>query len=82
MTDDIKSGPLPGATGCPDLPAGGMPGSGAADTGKPGAGGGGVQPVPNPSGIPGKPHTGESEDKGDLAPSPDQALNDIKKGSR
>jgi len=41
-----------------------------------------VQPVPNPSGVPGKPHTGEGEDKGDLAPGPDQALNDIKKGSR
>jgi hypothetical protein len=41
-----------------------------------------VQPIPNPSGIPGKPAAGESEDKCDLARSPDQALNDIKKGSR
>ena len=78
MTDDIKSGPLPGATGSRDIPSRGIPG----DTGRPGAGGGGVQPIPNPSGIPGKPAAGEGEDKGDLAPGPDQTLNDIKKGSR
>ncbi len=82
MTDDVKSGPLPGATGGPDIPSGGIPGTGATDTGQPGYGSGGVQPVPNPSGIPGKPGAGEGEDKGDLAPSPDQALDDIKKGSR
>ena len=82
MTEDVKTGPIPGATGGHDIPAGGIPGSGGIDTGKPGFGSGGVQPVPNPSGIPGKQHTGEGENKGDLAPSPDQALNDIKKGSR
>lgn len=82
MADTSKSGPLPGATGGPDMPAGGIPGTGAADAGRPGPGAGGVQPVPNQSGIPGKRHSGEGEDKGDLAPSPDQALNDIKKGSR
>jgi hypothetical protein len=81
MADDVKTGPLPGATGGPDIPAGGIPG-GATDTGKPGYGGGGVRPVRNPSGIPGKPHSSEGEDKGDLAPSLDQALKDIKKGSR
>jgi hypothetical protein len=79
MTDDIKSGPLPGATGGRDIPSRGIPGGG--DTGRPGAGGG-VQPIPNPSGIPSKPTAGEGEDKGDLAPGPDQTLNDIKKGSR
>ncbi|MGB9166167.1 MAG: hypothetical protein WCC41_17270 [Rhodomicrobium sp.] len=41
-----------------------------------------MQPIPNPSGIPGKAAAGEGEDKGDLAPGPDQTLNDIKKGSR
>ena len=82
MTDDVKTGPLPGAAGGPDIRTGGIPGSGGIDTGKPGHGSGGVQPVPNPSGIPGKPHSGEGEDKGDLAPGRDQALNDIKKGSR
>ena len=82
MTVEPKSTPLPGATGGPDIPTGGIPGTGATDTGKPGYGSGGVQPVPNPSGIPGKSRAGEGEDKGDLAPSPDQALDDIKKGSR
>jgi hypothetical protein len=82
MTDITKPGPLPDATVGPDIPTGGIPGGGGIDTGKPGYGSGGVQPVPNPSGIPGKPHTGEGEDMGDLAPGPDQALNDIKKGSR
>lgn len=82
MTDDVRSVPLPGAIGGHDIPPGGIPGSSGIDTGRPGDGSGGVQPVPNPSGIPGKPPTGEGEDKGDLAPSPDQALNDIKKGSR
>ncbi len=82
MTDITKTGPFPGATGGPDIQIGGTPGSGSTDAGKPGYGSGGVQPVPNPSGIPGKPPTGEGEDKGDLAPGPDQALNDIKKGSR
>ena len=82
MTDDVKTGPLPGAAGGHDIPAGGIPGSGGIDAGKPGYGSGGVQPVPNPSGIPGKSRAGEGEDKGDLAPSPDQALDDIKKGSR
>ncbi len=82
MTDDVKTVPLPGATGGHDIPAGGIPGSGGIDAGKPGQGSGGVQPVPNPSGIPGRPRAGEGEDKGDLAPSPDQALDDIKKGSR
>ena len=82
MTDDVKTGPLPNATGGPDIPSRGIPGGGATDAGRPGAGGGGVQPIPNPSGIPGKPAAGESEDKGDVAPSPDQTLNDIKKGSR
>ena len=81
MTANVKTGPRPGATGGPDIPTGGIPGGGATDTGRQGAGGG-VQPVPNPSGIPGKGRTGEGEDKGDLAPSADQALNDIKKGSR
>ena len=81
MTDDVKTGPLPNATGGSDIPSRGMPGGGATDTGRPGAGGG-VQPIPNPSGIPGKPAAGEGEDKGDLAPGPDQTLNDIKKGSR
>jgi hypothetical protein len=55
---------------------------GATETGKPGGGSGSVQPCLNPSGIPDKPHSREGEDKGDLAPSRDQALNDIKKGSR
>ncbi len=82
MTDDVKTVPLPGGTSGHDIPAGGIPGSGGIDTGKPGHGGGGVQPVPNPSGIPGRSRAGEGEDKGDLAPSPDQALDDIKKGSR
>ena len=82
MTDDVKTGPLPGATGAPDIPVGGIPGGSGIDTGKPGYGSGGVQPVPNPSGIPGKPRAGEGEDKGDLAPSPNGTLNDIKKGSR
>ncbi|MGB7915696.1 MAG: hypothetical protein WCF79_10435 [Rhodomicrobium sp.] len=83
MTDDVKSGPLPGAAGGPDIPSRDIPGGGATDTGRPGAGGGGgVQPIPNPSGIPGKAAAGEGEDKGDLAPGPDQTLNDIKKGSR
>jgi hypothetical protein len=82
MTDITKVGLIPGVTGGPDIPTGGIPGSGGIDTGRPGDGSGGVQPVPNPSGIPGKPHTGEGEDKGDLAPGPDQVLNDIKKGSR
>jgi hypothetical protein len=81
MTDDVKSGRLPGATGGPDIPSRGIPGGDATDIGRPVAGGG-VQPIPNPSGIPGKPTAGEGEDKGDLAPSPDQTLNDIKKGSR
>ncbi|MGA9264879.1 MAG: hypothetical protein WBV79_00270 [Rhodomicrobium sp.] len=81
MTDDVKSGPLPGAAGGPDIPSRDIPGGGATDTGRPGAGGG-VQPIPNPSGIPGKAAAGEGEDKGDLAPGPDQTLNDIKKGSR
>ena len=81
MTDEVKSGPLPGVTGGPGQPLGGVPGTGAADTGKPGAGGG-VQPLPNPSGIPGRGGASEGEDKGDLAPGPDQALEDIKKGSR
>jgi hypothetical protein len=82
MTDITKSGPLPRTTGGPDIPTGGMPDSGGIDTGKPGYGSGGVQPVPNPSGIPGRSRAGEGEDKGDLAPSLDQALKDIKKGSR
>lgn len=82
MANQSQSGPLPGATGGPDIPTGGIPGTGATDTGQPGQGAGGVQPVPNPSGIPGKPHSGEGEDKGDLAPSADQALEGIKKGSR
>jgi hypothetical protein len=82
MTDDVKTGPLPGAAGSPGLPTGGIPGTGVRDIGQPGAGGGGVQPAPNPSGIPGKSSAGKGEDKCDLAPSPDQALNDIKKGSR
>jgi hypothetical protein len=89
MTDDVKGGPLPGVMSGPNEPTG-VPANGdqitgagkGLDTGKPGTGSGGVQPVPNPSGIPGKSHAGEGEDKGDLAPSPDQALNDIKKGSR
>ena len=84
MTDDVKSGPLPGAAGGRDIPSRGIPGGGipgGGDTGRPVAGGG-VQPIPNPSGIPGKPAAGEGEDKGDLAPGPDQTLNDIKKGSR
>ncbi len=81
MTDH-EARSLPGATGGPDVPSGGIPSGGGIDTGKPGYGSGGVQPVPNPSGIPGKPHAGEGEDKGDLAPGPDQAFNDIKKGSR
>ncbi len=78
MINDVKGSPLPGAAGGPDIPTGGLPGSGAAKPGE----GGGVKPVPNPSGIPGKSRAGEGEDKGDLAPSPDQALDDIKKGSR
>jgi hypothetical protein len=82
MADQSNSSSLPGATGGRDIPTGGVPGTGARDIGQPGQGAGGVQPAPNPSGIPGKPHSGEGEDKGDLAPSPDQALNDIKKGSR
>ncbi len=80
MADQTHGGPLPGATGGPDIPSGGIPGTGVTDTGEPGSGG--VQPVPNPSGIPGRSHAGEGEDKGDLAPSPDRALDDIKKGSR
>ena len=82
MTDEVKSGPLPGVAGGPGQPGGGIPSTGATDTGQPGAGGGGVQPVPNPSGIPGKGGASEGPDKGDLAPGPDQALDDIKKGSR
>jgi hypothetical protein len=82
MTVESTGVPLPGATGGPDIPSGTIPGTGAADTGQPGEGSGGVQPVPNPSGIPGKSGAGLGEDMGDLAPSPDQALDDIKRGSR
>ena len=82
MTDITKPAPLPGATGGLDTPSGGIPGGGGIDTGRTGYGSGGVQPAPNPSGIPGRSRAGEGEDKGDLASGPDQALNDIKKGSR
>jgi len=78
MTSASKSSPLPGATGGPDIPADRIPGTGGTNA-EPGRGGR-IQPEPNPSGIPGR--AGEGEDKGDLAPSPDHALNDIKKGSR
>lgn len=84
MSDAIKISALPntGTTGVPGSPAGGLPGSGIGDGGKPVSGSGGVQPVPHPSGIPGRSRAGKGDDKGDLAPSPDQALEDIKKGSR
>ena len=82
MADITESGPLPGATVGPGAPTSPIPGKGISDHGQPGYGSGGVQPIPNPSGIPGKSHANEGEDKGDLAPSPDQALNDIKKGAR
>ncbi len=89
MTNDVKGGPLPGVTGGPNMPTGvpesddqvGDAGQGL-DSGQPGAGSGGVQPIPNPSGIPGKGGAGEGPDKGDLAPGLDQTLNDIKRGSR
>ena len=84
MSDATKISALPntGPAGASGIPAGGLPGSGIGDAGKPGPGSGGVQPIPNPSGIPGKSRAGEGEDKGDLAPGPEQALDDIKKGSR
>lgn len=60
----------------PDHIPGSPPIGGPIDSGKPGEGG--IQPVPNPSGIPGRPHASEGDDKGDLAP----GLDDIKRGAR
>ena len=70
MTDDVKSPPLSGAPGVPGIPAGGLPGSGATDTGHSGHGSGGVQPVSNPSGIPGKPQRGRRRGQGRSCPRP------------
>jgi hypothetical protein len=86
MDHETQGGPLPGASTGPNVPSGAGPDhidtSGGRDAGEPGYGSGGVRPIPNPSGIPGKPRSGEGEDKGDLAPGADQALKDIGKGSR
>ncbi len=83
MTDDVKSGPLPGAAGGPDIPSRDIPGGGATDTGRPGAGGtAACSPFPiRPAFRANRPRA-KARTRAISRPGPDQAFNDIKKGSR
>jgi len=46
MTDDVKTGPLPGATVGPDIPTSGIPGSGGIDNGNPAMAAAACSPFP------------------------------------